>query len=117
MTSRPSWTKIAVGALALFVVILSLVYVQKVNRIEDKVAAQIQRDLKVRALPADAPWRDKRTLALLRAFYKKRGMKPAWATGRGPNGDAKTLAEVLKRADQEGLDPSEYSTVPLEQRL
>jgi len=117
MTSRPSWTTIAVGALAFFVVIVSLVYVQKVNRIEDKVAAQIQRALKVRALPADAPWRDKRTLALLRAFYKKRGMKPAWATGRGPNADAKTLADVLQNADQEGLDPSEYSTVPLQQRL
>ena len=117
MTSRPSWTTIAVGALALFVVILSLVYVQKVNRIEDKVAAQIQRNLKVRALPADAPWRDKRTLALLRSFYKKRGMKPAWTTGRGPNADAKALAGVLTKADEEGLDPSDYSTVPLKQRL
>ena len=117
MSSRPGWTTIAVGALALLVVALSLLYVQKVNRIEDKVAAQIRRDLKVRALPADAPWRDKRTLALLRSFYKKRGMKPAWTTGRGPNGDAKALAQVLERADQEGLDPDDYSTGPLKARL
>ena len=107
----------ALAAFALLVLVLGIGYVRRVGLLGDKVSRQIRADLKARDLPDDAPWRDRRTLVLLRSFYKQRGMRPAWTTGRGPNGEARQLAEVLARADEEGLDPEDYSTVPLRARL
>ncbi len=117
MTQRDRWIAIGVGGLAVLVVAIALTYEHRLGLVGDSVSRRIGLDLKRRALPADAPWRDRRTLTLVRSFYKKRGMKPAWTTGAGPNDDSRQLADVLAHADVEGLDPAEYSTVPLKARL
>jgi murein L,D-transpeptidase YcbB/YkuD len=117
MTPRNRWIATALAAFALLVLILGGVYLHRVGVLGDKVTRQIRADLKARDLPDDAPWRDRRTLVLVRGFYKQRGMRPAWTSGGAPNAEAKQLADVLARADDEGLDPADYSTAPLRARL
>src|SRR5688572_27472462 len=78
-----------------------------------KIALQIREDLRRRDMPDDAPWRDRRTQSLLRAFYAERRMQPAWTTGAGPNAQAKDLADVLIHAADEGLNPEDYSAAEL----
>ena len=87
------------------------------ERVVAQVREEIRSDLKLRDMPADAPWRDRRTVKLLRAFYDGRKMEPAWTDGRGLNGQAKDLAAVIARAEEEGLDPADYSSAALEERL
>jgi murein L,D-transpeptidase YcbB/YkuD len=88
---------------------------------EDKRLAatreEIRSDLKRRDMPADAPWRDRRTQSLLRGFYGARKMEPAWTNGRGMNGQARDFVERVARAEEEGLDPANYSLDALEERL
>jgi murein L,D-transpeptidase YcbB/YkuD len=117
MTERNRQIAAALAAFTLLVLVMGIGYVRRVGILGDRVTRQIRADLKARDLPDDAPWRDRRTLVLLRGFYKQRGMRPAWTTGAGPNAEARQLADVLARADDEGLDPEDYSTVPLRQRL
>lgn len=108
---------IAIGVIALVAIVGGLSYSKRVGLLGGRVSKQIQADLKARDMPDDAPLRDRRTQLLLRAFYKKRGMRPAWTTGAGPNAQAADLAQVLTHASEEGLRPADYSTVPLLERL
>lgn len=81
------------------------------------IAVRIEADLERRKLPADAAWRDRRTQKLVRAFYDGRDMHPAWTSGRGANRQALELAEVLEHAEVDGLDPDDYSSEDLNERL
>src|SRR5882724_6559981 len=63
------------------------------------IAARLARG----ELPADAPAHDRRTLARVRAFYARRGDRPAWTGGRGATTEARELLAVLERAAEEGL--------------
>ncbi|MEP7027966.1 MAG: L,D-transpeptidase family protein [Candidatus Eisenbacteria bacterium] len=103
--------------LAVIAVSVGLWYGQRVGLIGGQVAHEIRADLKARAMPDDAPWRDRRTQALLRGFYANRKMNPAWTTGARPNSQARDLAEILQHADREGLNPADYATAPLLARL
>jgi murein L,D-transpeptidase YcbB/YkuD len=78
-----------------------------------RVAARIEHDLQRHVMPADAPWRDRRTMALARAFYQHRHMRPAWVSGPSASNDARELSEMLLQADREGLDPADYSAPEL----
>ena len=117
MTRNTRLTLFAFVVGVVIALIAGIVYVRKVGIVGGKVQRQIAADLKARDMPPDAPWRDRRTQSLLRAFYKKRHMQPAWTTGAGPNAQARDLAEVLAHADREGLVPADYSTVPLKAAL
>ena len=88
-----------------------------VDRTTVQAGREIKSALARRDMPDDAPWRDRRTQSLLRAFYAGRGMRPAWTTGAGPTAPARELAEVLLQADAEGLNPEEYSAVELAAHL
>ena len=46
---------------------------------------------------------------LVRRFYRGRGFRPAWTSGRGPTADARLLRRALDQAPREGLDPSTYA--------
>jgi murein L,D-transpeptidase YcbB/YkuD len=82
-----------------------------------EIRREIQTDLKRRDMPDDAPWRDRRTQSLLRAFYVERKMRPAWTDGMGMNARARDFSQLVGRADEEGLDPENYSHAALEERL
>lgn len=88
-----------------------------VERTTSRVRAEIKSALARRDMPDDAPWRDRRTQALLRAFYAKRQMRPAWTSGARPNAAARELSEMLLEADSEGLDPDEYAAAELAEHL
>jgi murein L,D-transpeptidase YcbB/YkuD len=88
-------------------------YGQGTGRGTGLVSRRIESDIQRRDMPDDAPWRDRRTQSLVRAFYAKRRMRPAWTSGAGALNQAHDLAEVLKRADQEGLNPDDYSATEL----
>ncbi len=81
------------------------------------VGDQIRSDLKKRDLPADAAWRDRRTIRLARDFYAGRQYEPAWTDGRGLTGQAREFAQLVARAEEEGLDPEHYSLAAMEERL
>jgi murein L,D-transpeptidase YcbB/YkuD len=117
MSRHGRWIAIGLAVVVLVAIVAGLSYSRRIGLLGDKVTRQIAADLKARDMPDDAPWRDRRTQALLRAFYKKRGNKPAWTKGAGPNAQAKDLAEVLTHAEDEGLRAADYSTVPLLARL
>ena len=82
-----------------------------------RVRDAIRSDLRRRDMPADAPWRDRRTQKLVRTFYADRKMEPAWTDGRGLNGQARDFTELVERAEDEGLDPGNYSAEALRERL
>src|SRR5262245_21432004 len=50
---------------------------------------------------------------LVRAFYKARSYRPAWAHVDGPTADARTLVRVLAASRDEGLDPNQYDVEDL----
>lgn len=77
------------------------------------VRREIASAIKRRDMPEDAPWRDRRTQSLLRAFYTERRMEPAWTTGAGAGEQAHDLAEIVGRAAEEGLNPDDYSATEL----
>jgi murein L,D-transpeptidase YcbB/YkuD len=87
------------------------------NRATLEVGRQIQHALARREMPADSPWRDRRTQSLLRAFYQARQMRPAWTTGDGATGQAEKLSEALLHADEEGLEPEDYSASDVARHL
>jgi murein L,D-transpeptidase YcbB/YkuD len=82
-----------------------------------QISREIRLDLKRRDMPDDAPWRDRRTQTLVRAFYADRKMRPAWTDGGGPTGQARDLAEVIGEAAREGLNPEDYSAEALAEHL
>ncbi|HKQ59326.1 MAG TPA: L,D-transpeptidase family protein [Candidatus Eisenbacteria bacterium] len=82
-----------------------------------EVGRQIEHALARREMPDDAPWRDRRTQSLLRAFYKERRMRPAWTTGDGATGQAEKLSEALLHAEEEGLEPEDYSASDVARHL
>ncbi|MGH8722245.1 MAG: peptidoglycan-binding protein, partial [Burkholderiales bacterium] len=47
-------------------------------------------------------------LATAASFYAQRDNAPLWVTGGAANERALLLAEILLRADEEGLDPADY---------
>jgi murein L,D-transpeptidase YcbB/YkuD len=74
------------------------------------IRERIDRSVRHRVMPTDAPWRDRRAEVLTRAFYKQRHMAPAWTSGSGPTNAARELAAVVAHAQDEGLEPEEYSS-------
>src|SRR5439155_6332457 len=50
-------------------------------------------------------------------FYRARHWEPAWTGARGANGDARELADVLRHAADEGLDPAQYQSPAIDQAL
>ncbi|MEO5616310.1 MAG: L,D-transpeptidase family protein [Candidatus Eisenbacteria bacterium] len=88
-------------------------YLGGVNRTTVQVSREIKSALKRRDMPDDAPWRDRRTQSLLRAFYAGRRMRPAWTTGAGPTEQARELSKALLNADAEGLNSEDYSAAEL----
>lgn len=80
------------------------------------IRERIGRDIRNRVMPTDAPWRDRRADALTRTFYKHRQMSPAWTSGSGPTNAARELAAVVAHAQDEGLEPEEYSSSAMASR-
>jgi murein L,D-transpeptidase YcbB/YkuD len=97
-------------AVAAFLTLSALVSCSARNEpVRQEIASAIRR----RDMPDDAPWRDRRTQALVRAFYTKRHMEPAWTTGKGALDQARDLADVVGLAADEGLNPDDYSAAEL----
>jgi murein L,D-transpeptidase YcbB/YkuD len=116
--SRSSISRLAVlGLVVAGLLIAWKLYERGIALRTSRIGEEIQANLKQRNLPEDALWRDRRTLALLRSFYVERNMRPAWTSGRGSNGEARDLAEVISRSDGEALDPENYGATNLNQRL
>jgi murein L,D-transpeptidase YcbB/YkuD len=86
-------------------------------KVTQEIRREIRSDLKRRDMPPDAAWRDRRTQKLLRAFYAEREMRPAWTSGSGMNDQARQLADVVAHAEEEGLDPENYSSAALQERI
>ena len=82
-----------------------------------RVSLENETDVQRRVMPADAPWRDRRTQSLVSAFYTERKMRPAWTSGSGALNQARDLAGVLARAGEEGLNPEDYSAAELAEHL
>ena len=53
----------------------------------------------------------------LRPFYRKRGFRPAWLGPTGPVAEARSLIETIRRADTQGLEPSDYHLPQILSRL
>lgn len=77
------------------------------------VRRELESAIRRRDMPEDAPWRDRRTQALVRAFYAGRRMEPAWTNAGGATDQSRDLMEVVGRAAGEGLDPEDYSATEL----
>lgn len=77
------------------------------------VRRELESAIRRRDMPEDAPWRDRRTQALVRAFYTGRRMEPAWTNAGGATDQSRDLMEVVVRAAGEGLDPEDYSATEL----
>ena len=73
-----------------------------------------QRDL---SFPKSDRSERARTWALVTEFYKKRSYRPAWSDGRGPDRQSYELAEALRAATLEGLNPKDYDVDTLEVRI
>ncbi|HYR69361.1 MAG TPA: L,D-transpeptidase family protein [Candidatus Dormibacteraeota bacterium] len=58
-----------------------------------------------------------RNWALVAEFYRKRSYRPAWSDGRGPDRQSRELAEALRAATLEGLNPKDYDVDTLEVRI
>jgi len=63
-----------------------------------------------------APWKE------TQLFYRQRSFQPAWIQdrwfgGNGVGSHAAALLKCLREADQDGLDPGEYSADELEQQV
>ena len=82
-----------------------------------RIGEEIKKNLQQRNLPDDAPSRDRRTLTLVRSFYEERGMRPAWTSGKGLDGKARQLSEVISRAEEDALDPENYAATNLAAHL
>jgi murein L,D-transpeptidase YcbB/YkuD len=110
---------VALGVLALAAAVGAAAWIGLERRAAAtrRIADRIEADLERSKLPADAPWRDRRTRRLVAAFYGGRDMRPAWTSGRGANDAARDLAEVLEHAEVDGLDPDDYSAADLATRL
>ncbi|HET7251497.1 MAG TPA: L,D-transpeptidase family protein [Gemmatimonadales bacterium] len=54
---------------------------------------------------------------IVQRFYRLRRWEPAWSDARGPNGNARELADVLAHAGDEGLDPREYDAAAVSDGL
>jgi murein L,D-transpeptidase YcbB/YkuD len=52
-------------------------------------------------------------LVLLAQFYQERQMAPLWLDAGGPSARAKALAEVLRNAGQDGLEPEDYGVTAI----
>lgn len=107
---------LALGVLAVAGIVGCQLYQSGVDQTAE-VSRQIKGALQRRDMPDDAPWRDRRTQSLLRAFYAGRRARPAWTTGTRPNDQARDLADVLVQAEAEGLNPEDYSAADLSRHL
>jgi murein L,D-transpeptidase YcbB/YkuD len=56
-------------------------------------------------------------LVVLAQFYRARQMAPLWLDEEGPNARALALAEMLRSADEAGLDPEDYGASAITGRL
>ena len=116
--SRSSISRLAVlGLVVAGLLIAWKLYERGIALRTSRIAEEIQASLKSRNLTDDAPWRDRRTLTLLRKFYVGRNMRPAWTSGRGLNGEARDLAGVIGRSEEDALDPENYGSTNLAQHL
>jgi murein L,D-transpeptidase YcbB/YkuD len=73
-----------------------------------------QRDL---SFPKSDRSERARNWALVSEFYKKRSYRPAWSDGRGPDRQSYELAEAIRAATLEGLNPNDYDVDTLEVRI
>ena len=116
--TRSSISRLAVlGLVVLGSFIAWRLYQRGIELRTAQIGQEIKADLERRELPENAPLRDRRTLTLLRTFYEQRGMRPAWTSGQGLNGEARQLAKVIARAEEEGLDPENYGAGSLAMHL
>lgn len=115
-SKRILWT--VLGALVLGALLFVLLtHLDGLNRASGDVSREIRGALARRDMPDDAPWRDRRTQSLVRAFYGARRMRAAWTTGAGPTKQARDLSDALLVADTEGLRPKEYSAIEISRAL
>jgi len=63
-----------------------------------------QRDL---SFPKSDRSERARNWALVSEFYRKRSYRPAWSDGRGPDRQSYELAEAIRAATLEGLNPKD----------
>lgn len=118
LTSKWSHLRNAAGArgwrgLATCLALLALAGLAGCAASNAPVRREIASAIKLRDMPDDAPWRDRRTQSLVRAFYAERRMEPAWTNAGGATDQSRDLAEVVGLAAGEGLDPEDYSAAEL----
>ena len=106
---KPRWGR----GLATLSAILALAGLAGCSAGNGPVRREIETAIRRRDMPDDAPWRDRRTQALVRAFYAERRMEPAWTNAGGATDQSRDLMEVVGRAAGEGLDPEDYSATQL----
>ncbi len=56
-------------------------------------------------------------LAAVSRFYHARDMAPLWVSKKGPTRRAVELAEVLRAADRDGLEPSDYDARAIDELI
>lgn len=113
---RVLWTVLGAVALGALLFVL-LTYWDGLDRTARAVSHVIRDALVRHDMPDDAPWRDRRTQTLVRAFYVARRMRPAWTNGAGPTNQSRELSDALLVADTEGLRPKEYSALEISRAL
>ena len=106
---------LAVLAIALggLVLIRSLGSGNSTREIQAAIRAEIRSGVAARkqAGASRASWKE------LKEFYSKRGYRPLWTQASGPAGSANALLDVLRRAPEVGLSPTDYGVDELEARL
>jgi L,D-transpeptidase YcbB len=85
----------------------------------NQVAKLIRERVRQRALslPKSDQSERARVWALVSEFYRKRSYRPAWSDGRGPDRQSYELAEAIRAAALEGLNPKDYDIDTLEARI
>ena len=97
--------------MALFLTALLLLASSPLPAPDDSVATEIEHRLKQAGAPERAlqvRTHPLHTAATVDSFYRDRQFQPAWTTSAGLLSQARTLLAHLRRADRDGLTPSDY---------
>ena len=115
---RPVWSLVA-ALLLVGICALIVLQLRKAQAPLGQVAKLIHERVRQRelAFPKSDQSERARNWALVSEFYKKRSYRPAWSDGRGPDRQSYELAEALRAAALEGLNPNDYDVDTLEVRI
>jgi len=115
---RPVWSLVA-ALLLVGICALIVLQLRKSQAPLGQVAKLIHERVRQRelAFPKSDQSERARNWALVSEFYKKRSYRPAWSDGRGPDRQSYELAEALRAAALEGLNPNDYDVDTLEVRI